>query len=158
MSELPNYQRMFQIIDDVFATREDPDQLQVNEDVITKLNEIHPACLSELADENGPVIWALMIPTTETVMENFLAGKIAESELLNQTHSNEKYTCLYLCSVTTLPEYSHKGETKKICLNAIQKIATKFPIATLYVWALTPEGEHLAKVLASETLLPLKFR
>jgi hypothetical protein len=158
MPQLPNYQRMFQIIDDVFATRQDPDQLQVDEEVIKKLSDIHPACLSELTDENGPVIWALMIPTTEKVMVNFLSRKISERELLHQTHSGEKFTCLYLCSVTTLPEYRHKGETKKICLNAIDKICSNFPIATLYVWAFTPEGESLAKNLASETKLALKLR
>ncbi len=158
MPQLPNFQRMFQIIDDVFATREDPDQLQVDEEVIKKLTEIHPACLSELADENGPVIWALMIPTTENVMNDFLAGKISERELLDETHSGEKFTCLYLCSVTTLPEYRQKGETKKICLEAIEKICSNFPIATLYVWAFTPEGESLAKKLASNSGLALKMR
>ncbi|MBK6525577.1 MAG: hypothetical protein IPG07_08500 [Crocinitomicaceae bacterium] len=158
MPQLPNYQRMFQIIDDVFATRQDPDQLQVDEEVIKKLNEIHPACLSELADENGPVIWVLMIPTTEKVMDDFLSGKISERELLDQTRVGEKFTCLYLCSVTTLPEYRQKGETKKICLKAIEKIRVNFPIATLYVWAFTPEGESLAQRIASETKLPLKLR
>ncbi|MBK6952864.1 MAG: hypothetical protein IPH24_12655 [Crocinitomicaceae bacterium] len=148
MPQLPNYQRMFQIIDDVFATREDPDQLQVDEEVIKKLNEIHPSCLSEMADENGPVIWALMIPTTEKVMDDFLSGKISERELLDQTRVGENFTCLYLCSVTTLPEYRHKGKTKNICLNAIEDIRTNFPIATLYVWAFTPEGESLAQEIS----------
>jgi hypothetical protein len=158
MPQLPNYQRMFQIIDDVFATRNDPDQLQVDEEVIQKLNEIHPACLSELADENGPVIWALMIPTTEKVMNDFLSGKISERELLDHTNKGEKFTCLYLCSVTTLPEYRRKGETTKICLNAIEKIRSNFPIAALYVWALTSEGESLAKKLAAKVKLPLMLR
>lgn len=158
MPQLPNYQRMFQIIDEVFATREDPDQLQVDQKVIDKLNAIHPDCLSEIADENGPVIWALMIPTTQRVMENFLEGKISERELLNQTSPGENFTCLYLCSVTTLPEHRQKGETKKICLRAIQNIASKFPIATLYVWAFTPEGESLARKLSHETSLPLRLR
>lgn len=158
MPQLPNFQRMFQIIDDVFATRQDPDQLQVDEEVIKKLNEIHPACLSELADENGPVIWALMIPTTEKVMNDFLSGKISERELLDETIVGEKFTCLYLCSVTTLPEYRKKGETKKICLKAIEKIRANFPIATLYVWAFTKEGESLAQQIASETKLSLNLR
>ena len=158
MPQLPNYQRMFQIIDDVFATREDPDQLQVDEEVIKKLNEIHPSCLSEMADENGPVIWALMIPTTEKVMDDFLSGKISERELLDQTRVGENFTCLYLCSVTTLPEYRHKGKTKNICLKAIENMRTNFPIATLYVWAFTPEGESLAKKLAAESKLGLKLR
>ena len=40
-----NFERMMQIIDEVFSTREDPDQLQVNENVIARLQELHPATL-----------------------------------------------------------------------------------------------------------------
>ena len=91
-------------------------------------------------------------------MNDFLSGKISERELLDETRVGEKFTCLYLCSVTTLPEYRQKGETKKICLKAIEKIRANFPIATLYVWAFTTEGESLAQRIASETKLSLKLR
>jgi len=57
--QAPNYHRMFDLIDEVFSTRNDPNQLLVNEDVIQKLNSIHPATLTELADDNGPLIWVL---------------------------------------------------------------------------------------------------
>lgn len=158
MSQLPNYQRMFNLIDEVFATRQDPDQLQVDDAILKKLNSLHPSCLSELADENGPVIWALIIPTTESVMEKFLSGKISENELLNQTHVGEKFTCLYLCSVTTLSEYRKKGETKKLCLSAIKKICSDFEINTLFVWAFTPEGKKLSELLSREMGIKLRLK
>ena len=61
---LPNFNRMLQLIDEVFATRQDPNQLQVTQKEIKKLAKLHPATISELADESGPVIWVLLIPTT----------------------------------------------------------------------------------------------
>jgi len=151
-----NYQRMFELIEEVFSTRNDPDQLQVGDNAIKKLNAIHPATLSEIADENGPLIWALLIPTTTNIMNDFLAGKISENDLLEKTKPGQEYDCIYLCSVTTLPEMRGKGETKKVCLDAIQKIRDTHLIDTLFVWAFTKEGEILADSLSTATGLKLK--
>jgi hypothetical protein len=153
---LPNFNRMLQLIDEVFETRQDPNQLQVNQTVMKKLEQIHPATLSELADENGPVIWALLIPTTTEVMNDFLAGKISEKDILIKTKPGEKYTCIYLCSVTTLPEYRGKGKSKKLCLDAINSICKDYLIETLYVWPFTKEGELLADSIAKLCNLSLR--
>jgi Acetyltransferase (GNAT) domain len=153
-----NYQRMFDLIDDVFATRNDPNQLQVNHDVMKRLNEIHPATLSEIADENGPLIWALIIPTTTNIMNDFLLGKISENDILKKTKPGQAYNCIYLCSVTTLPEMRGKGKTKRLCLDAIQKIRETHSIQTLFVWAFTKEGEMLAETLSKSAGIELKKR
>jgi hypothetical protein len=151
----PNFSRMMEVIDEVFATRNDPDQLQVTPPQLKKLEEIHPATLSELSDKHGPLIWVLVIPTTENVMQQFLKGFISEKELLNQTKPGEVYDCIYLCSATTLPEYRNKGETKKLCVKAIRAICKDHPIKTLFVWPFTREGEALAGAVARECGLSL---
>ncbi len=157
MPILPNFQRMMSLIDEVFATRNDPGQLQVDGKVMHKLESIHPATLSEFADVNGPVIWALIIPTTRVVMNDFLVGKISEKEILQNTEPGESYDCIYLCSVTTLPEYRGKGDTKKLCIEAVQSVCNDHSITTLFVWPFTKEGENLAKALASECKLELQI-
>lgn len=139
---------MIQLIDDVFATRNDPDQLQVDQQQLKKLQEIHPATLTELADDNGPYTWVLVIPTTKAVMHEFLSRKISEKGLLDKTKPGDSYDCIYLCSATTLPEYRGKGETKKVCLSAIQRICKDHPVTTLFVWPFTKEGELLATSIA----------
>ena len=53
MPALPNFNRMMSLIDEVFSTRNDPGQLQVDTNVMQKLEAIHPATLSEFADENN---------------------------------------------------------------------------------------------------------
>jgi len=152
---LPNFNRMMTLIDEVFDTRKDPNQLQVNQKQMKKLEQIHSATLSEFADENGPVVWVLIIPTTTTIMKDFLAGKISEKDILDKTKPGEKYSCIYLCSVTTLPEYRGKGESKKLCMQAIKSICKDHPIESLFVWPFTKEGEKLAEALANKCNLPL---
>jgi hypothetical protein len=154
----PNFSRMLELIDETFATRRDPGQIQVTQAQMKKLQNIHPATLSELTNEDGPLIWVLLIPTTRSIMDDFLSGKISEAELLENTKPpsnrqgsvNQGYDCMYLCSATTLPEARKKGYTKKLCLKAIKSISKDHTIKTLFVWPFTKEGEHLAKSIANE--------
>ena len=150
-----NYYRMIQLIDTVFSTSKDLNQIKVNQKVMKKLELISPATLSELADENGPTIWILIIPTTKKVMDDFLNKTISEKEILSKTKPGQKYECIYLCSATTLPEYRGKGETKKLCLKGIKTISKDYPIQTLYVWPFTKAGEKLAENIANECNLKL---
>lgn len=152
----PNFNRMLQLIDEVFETREDPDQIQVSPQQLKKLEKIHPATLTEKSDENGPLIWILMIPTTKDIMTDFLEAKISEKELLERTKPGDSYDCIYLCSATTLPEIRGKGETKKLCIAGIQSIGKDHKIETLFVWPFTKEGEILAEAIAKECGLELR--
>lgn len=140
---------MMQLIDDTFEMRNDPGQLEVNEEQREKLAALHPATLSELANADGPLIWVLLVPTTQALMSSFLAGTLSEKELLEQTPLAASYDCLYLCSVSTLPEVRGKGQTKALCLKAIRSITAEHPIQTLCVWPFSQEGLGLAKSLAN---------
>lgn len=144
----PNFEKMLALIDEVFDTRHDPDQLQVNQAVMKKLESIHPATLGEIADENGPCSWVLLIPTTKLVMDNFLSGKISEKDIVTYTNTGEHYEAVYLCSATTLPEYRGKGLTKKLCIQSLEAIAENHRIHTLYVWPFSKQGERLADSIA----------
>ncbi|MCX6290454.1 MAG: hypothetical protein NT126_01665 [Bacteroidetes bacterium] len=153
-----NLSRMLHLVDEVFSTRNDPAQLQVNEGVIEQLQKIHPATVSEYNEGNGPCIWILLIPTTTELMNLFIAGNISEQELFDRIQPNMKYEALYLCSAIALPEYRGKGIAKRICLEAIEKIRSLHPIGTLFVWPFTTEGNVLSEKLGAETGLPLKKR
>lgn len=77
---LSNYERIIQLSDQVFSSRTDPDQLNVDEKVMERLELIHPNTLSEFDDGNGPVCWILCIPTTIDLMSKFIEQKISERE------------------------------------------------------------------------------
>src|SRR6478609_7558149 len=95
---LTNFERMMQLVEEVFYTKDDPGQLDVDEDVIAGLQKLHPATLSEYDDGNGPVAWILLIPTTMELMHQFVEKKISEKELYERTTPDMKFDALYLCS------------------------------------------------------------
>jgi hypothetical protein len=155
MQREDNYQRMMDIIDEVFATGKDKNQIQVTKKDMQKLTKIHPNCLSEIANENGPIIWVLMIPTTQKIMEDFFGKKISEKQILENTIPGENYSCIYLCSASTLPEFAGKGLTKKLCFEVIEKMRKSYSIENLFVWPFTVAGKKLAERIAIETGLNL---
>jgi ribosomal protein S18 acetylase RimI-like enzyme len=150
-----NFERMIELADEVFNTRQDPNQLDVNEEVIAQLQALNPATLSEYDDGNGPVVWILLIPTTQGLMSRFLEGDITEKELLDLTSADAEFEAIYLCSALVLAEYRRKGIAKRLTLEAIEKIRRTNPIKWLFVWTFSKEGELGADAVAKETGLKL---
>ncbi len=153
-----NFERMIALAESAFDTRNDPQQLDVNQEVIAQLQSLHPSTLSEYDDGKGPVVWILLIPTTQELMQQFLENKIGEIQLLEKTSAKEKFTAIYLCSAMVLEEYRGKGIAKKLTLEAIQNIRKLHTIQTLFVWPFSKEGEALARNIAQTLQLPLKVR
>jgi predicted GNAT family acetyltransferase len=155
---LSNFERMIQLSDEVFSSRTDPDQLNVNEDVMDHLQRIHPDTISEFDDGNGPVCWILCIPTTLDLMTQFIDKKISERELYELTPLNTSYEAIYLCSAMLLEEFRGKGIAQNLCLNAIQSIKKDHEIKDLFFWSFSNEGEKLANKVSELTGLPLHKR
>ena len=155
---LSNYERLIQLSDEVFSSRTDPDQLNVNEKVMEHLQLIHPDTISEYDDGNGPVCWILCIPTTLNLMTQFINHKISERELYELTPLNTNYEAIYLCSALLLEEYRGKGIAQKLALQAIENIKNDHNVNTLFFWAFSKEGEKLAEKVSDLTGLPLYKR
>jgi ribosomal protein S18 acetylase RimI-like enzyme len=153
-----NLEKMIRLADAFFEAKRDPDQISVNEKEREKLSRIHPATLTQETDENGPIAWILVIPTTGRVMEQFVCRRISERELLEQTPVGEKYDALYLCSALVLPEYRGKGIARRLTADAVRSIQRDHPIRELFYWSFSPEGTRLAKSVAGTLLLPLRER
>jgi GNAT superfamily N-acetyltransferase len=155
---LSNFERMLQLADEVFATKRDPNQLDVNPDVLAHLQQIHPATVSQYDDGNGPVAWVLLIPTTLDLMNRFLKNEISEKELYQRTPLNTSYEALYLCSAMVLKEYRRRGIAKQLTLDAIKKIRKDHPLKALFVWTFSEEGLLGSEALARLISLPLYKR
>jgi predicted GNAT family acetyltransferase len=155
---LSNYERIIQLSDEVFSSRTDPDQLNVDEKVMERLELIHPDTLSEYDDGNGPVCWILCIPTTLDLMSKFIDQKISERELYELTPLNTKYEAIYLCSALLLEEFRGKGIAQKLAVQALENIKTDHNIKALFFWAFSKEGEKLAEKLSGLMGLPLYRR
>jgi len=150
-----NFERLIQLAEEVFDVRNDPDQLDVSEEVIERLLKLHPSTLSEEDYGEGPVAWVLLIPTSVHLMEEFLAGRISERELFYNTPTGISYDALYLCSALVLEEYRRKGITKRLTVKAIEDIRRDHPLQALFVWPFSEEGEKAAQCIAGLTSLPL---
>jgi len=153
-----NLQRLIELADSVFDTKNDNNQLDVNEDVLLKLQKIHPSTISEYNEGNGPIAWVLLIPTTEELMFKFIKKDISEKQLFELTPLNAKYEALYLCSALVLKEYRNKGITKQLTLSAIENIRKTHLIKSLFVWPFSTEGNIVAENIANIVLLPLLKR
>lgn len=153
-----NLQRMIQLADEFFETKNDPDQISITEEVMSMLQKIHPATLSEKRDENGPTVWILVLPTTLRLMEEFVAGQINERELLEKTPIGASYDAVYLCSALVLPEHRGKGFARVLAADAVRSIQHDHPINYLFYWLFSIEGEKLANSIARELNLPLRQR
>ncbi len=155
---LTNYERMLQMAEAVFDARHDPEQLDVDMDVLERFARIHPATRGEYKDENGPIAWVLLLPTTQELMRQFLDRQISEKDLFDRTPLDVPYDALYLCSAMVLEEYRQKGITKKLVLEALEKIRHDHPVQCLFVWSFSREGDLAAEALAKHTGLPLYKR
>ena len=155
---ISNFERMIKLSDQVFSTRTDPDQLNVDENVMERLLLIHPGTISEFDDGNGPVCWILCIPTTLDLMTQFIRQKISERELFELTPLNIKYEAIYLCSALLLEEFRGKGIAQSIAIKALESISVDHSIKALFMWAFSKEGEKLAERLSGLIGLPLYKR
>jgi hypothetical protein len=151
-------ERMLQLVTEFFDVKNDPDQLSVNEEVMEKLKKIHPSTMAEYNEGDGPIVWILLIPTTQAVMKRFLDKEISESQLLDDTPLNVKYDAIYLCSASVLTEYRRKGLAKKTGMKAIKEIMKDHPIKALFYWSFSPEGQALAENAAKVLNMPLYKR
>jgi len=153
-----NYERLIALADEVFAVRKDPEQLDVNEDVMEKLHAIHPATLSDKDLGEGPLLWVLLIPTTVALMNQFLNHEINEKQLYELTIPGQAFEAIYLCSALVLEEYRKKGYAKEVTLHAIEEIRKDHPIKSLFYWPFTEGGLHTAQAIAKKLDLPLYER
>jgi len=155
---LSNFERMIQLSDQVFSSRTDSDQLNVNEDVMEHLQLIHPSTISEYDNGKGPVSWVLCIPTTLDLMNRFMDQKISERELYELTPLHTKYEAIYLCSALLLEEFRGKGIATGLAVEAVETIRADHDIKALFMWAFSKEGEKLAQKLSGLMDLPLYKR
>jgi GNAT superfamily N-acetyltransferase len=114
--------------------------------------------MTEVRNEDGPIVWILVIPTTIDVMEQFLANTINEQQILKKTLAGEHYEAVYLCSALVLPEHRGKGLAKRSAVQAVREIQRQHSIKQLFAWTFSKEGEKLAMSIAREIGLPLRLR
>ncbi len=155
---LSNFERLDQLADEIFDVKNDPDQLSVDETVLERLLAIHPASLATYETPTGPAAWILVIPTTHSIMEQFINGTISERELYDQTEPGMNFQAIYLCSALLLDEFRGKGIATQLTVDAVNAIRKDHAITELFVWPFSEQGDKLAVTVAQICRLPLRVR
>ncbi len=153
-----NLDRMIQLAEEFFSTKNDPDQISVTPEVMERLRKIHPSTMTEQDDGDGPVAWILVIPTTHDLMEKFVSKKITERQLLEMTPLHGKFDAVYLCSALVLPEHRGKRLATRLTCEAVRAIRADHPITSLLYWAFSEDGTHVARAVAEILGIPLYTR
>lgn len=153
-----NFTRMIHLADEFFETKNDPSQLSIDEQVMKRLHGIHPATMGEIANEQGPVAWTIVLPTSAAAMELFLMKEIGEQELMERAEKEKQFESIYLCSALVLPEQRGRGLARQLIDDSIRSIVNDHPIRTLYYWAFSTEGDALARSASRTFNLPLRKR
>ena len=152
ISNKPNQEvldEMMRVAESIFGTRNDPNQMPITMDSWNKLQKLNENCVL-YEEENGKLIsWGVVVPTTKDIVNDFLADKITERELLEKTLPDQNYSALYLCSAITIPEFRKQGHAKKLTLEAIARIPLTTD-ATLFAWPFTEDGKLALQKINSE--------
>lgn len=156
----PNLKRMLQLVDEVFESKSDPHQLSFTEEDMEHLAQLHSACLNELSNDDGPIAWISVFPTSHALAKDFVAGKSTERELFDRTLllPTSELTTIYLCSALVLPEFRMQNLAFKTTIKAIDQMKSNLNITQLLVWPFSQEGEKLAKKIAEGSQLPLLLK
>lgn len=142
--------KSMKIAESFFGTEKDPDQIPIGEESHEKLLSLHKSSIVYELDEKGdPISWVILVPTTESLMNDFLEGKINERELFEKTTPGDSFNALYLCSVFTVPEHRKKGLAMKLFKKAIADIVGDKDFK-YFAWPYSIEGGNLIKKLEKD--------
>lgn len=140
--------KTLEITENFFETENDPNQIPINKDSEDKILSIHKDAIIVKNDENDePIAWCVIIPTSIDTMNKFLNKEITEKELMNIACIEKKFEALYLCSVFVIPEYRNKGYAKNLMTEGINKLQGNNQ-TPLYYWAYSNEGKELVNSLS----------
>ena len=150
--------KQMEIAEQLFGTKEDPEQIPINQETIDKLDTLCEGWLQTEFDNNGePIAWVVAMPTQRELAERFLRKEINERELLEATQPQKMYDSVYLVSAVTVLEHQRKGLAVRLLKRAIEKV----PIsenAFLFAWPWNDSGrglvERLAQILGKEISTP----
>ena len=107
-------------------------------------------------DNNEPIAWSLVMPTSLEVMDNFLSEKITERELLETSRADDKFEALYLFAVIVLPEHRRSGLGQFLFKTQIEYFKEKYNITEFYTWWFSEEGKKLGDSLEKKLGIQVK--
>ena len=142
-------QKIMTITERFFETATDPEQIPTKKDSLRKLLALHPGTFQYRIENNEPVSWVMVLPTSNALAEKFLQDQITERELLDMTEPQPEYDAIYLCAAFTVKGYRRKGHVLDMLKDALCTIPHAQNVK-IFAWPYSDEGEFLIRRLERE--------
>lgn len=104
-----------------------------------------------------PIAWSLVLPTSKEIKGRFLNGEINEKKLFEISTKNPSFESLYLFVVVVLPEHRQKGLAKELMNYQINYFKDKYNINDFFAWIFSTEGDKLVKSLERENSIKVDY-
>lgn len=138
--------KTIRIAEQYYGTATDANQIPIVPASNEKLERLHPKCVLIKVINDEPVSWSVVVPTSRSLAEQFVAGTITEKELFDRTEPATMYEALYFCSVFTVPEYYRQGFATALLRESLASIPL-VPNPYLCCWIFSPEGEKMYRAV-----------
>jgi hypothetical protein len=132
-----------------FRTTNDSQQIPITKEALDKILQLHSKAFLYKLENNEPISWVVVVPTSKDLADKFLNDEISERELLDLSKPQPVYEAIYLCSATTMPEHRRKGYVMKMMKEVILAIPHTEDVK-LFAWAYSPEGKSLMEKAARD--------
>lgn len=152
--------QLIEMLVSYFDPASDPAQIPVDKDQYSWIKNKLPECGMIIKYKNEVIGTTLILPCTESLMLNFIAGKINEAELTKKIREEnigyEKMQAIYLCTVFVSPVHRGKNLAVEAFVRSIHAINADHKASCLFYWPYSIEGqktcEKVAKILGLKLL------
>ena len=161
-----DFVQLANLLEKHFATSDDLNQMQINNTNISWIKNCFPECLNIIKWEETVVGATLILPSTQSLMQNFISGQISEAALGERLQNQAiKYTnmqAIYLCFAFVLPGHQKQGLARGLAftsfVKSIRDILPTNKKIDLFAWIYSTAGEKLAKQISVKLKLDLFCR
>jgi|GEM_PF-1534925 hypothetical protein len=154
--------QLTRLLETHFETNQDVNQMQINDANTNWIRDNFPECLHIIVIENKVIGVTLIFPSTCSLMQDFVSGKISEATLGEKSKEEIRHyddmEAIYICFAFVLSEHRRQGLSFTSMLKSIQAILPSHKRIDLFGWIFSAAGGELTKKLSDALKLNLFCR
>ena len=100
--------------------------------------------------------WTLAVPTSRSLMQGLLDGKVTEKELSARAKEEKSYEALYLLATIVLPGVRKQGIASTLRQSQLSYFQEKYGITDFYACIFSQEGGYLVDKVEKDLGIEIK--
>lgn len=153
---LENLIRMEKVAIEVFGVP-DRDMVAPSPENDLKLIDIDKNTFVCFKENDEPIAWSLVMPTSRINSDKFLSEKINEKAIFEDSTKNHSFESLYLFVAIVIPEHRRRGLATELMSYQIKYFKEKYNIKDFYAWTFSKEGEILIKAIEKANNILVRY-